>query len=118
MLQSRYLAPDAGPPSAPSSGWNLLPASASSWLLRLTSVTLPPWVMLVTYLPPVSWDLLRRTGLATRVRSLVPVAATLLRDLLRLVGTAPILTTLTRSWGRILSSLSRLLLWLLVLGCS
>ena len=68
-------------------GWNCL--ATSCWLLRLTRVTLPPWVMLVTNFPPVRWDLLRRTGLGTLV--LTDDDPTLLRDLL----TPPILTTLT-----------------------
>ena len=69
-------------------GWNSL--TTSSWLLRLTNVTLPPWVILVTYFP-VRWDLLLLTGLGTLVLTLEP---TLDMDLLIPV---PILTTLTPS---------------------
>ena len=67
-------------------GWN---SRAWSWLLRLTSVTLPPWVIFVTYFPPVKWDLLLLTGFGTLVLNLVPTLET---DLLI---PDPILTTLT-----------------------
>merc|ERR1712242_76869 len=71
-------------------GWNSLD-SGSSWSLRLTRVTLPPWVMLVTNLFPLagSCDLLLLTGLLSLLPSLAVLLATLLADLLR----APILTT-------------------------
>ena len=69
-----------------SMGWNSLD-SGSWWSLRLTRVTLPPCVMLVTnLLLEGSWDLLLLTGLVTLLLSL----ATLLTDLFR--PGAPILT--------------------------
>ena len=79
-----------------SMGWNSL-LSSCSWLLRLTRVTLPPWVMLVTHLgPPVRWLLLRLRGFTSLV--LTGLETALLTDL---VTPGPILTTLT------LASLSR-----------
>ena len=72
--------------------------SGSWWSLRLTRVTLPPWVMLVTnLLLEGSWDLLLLTGLVTLLLSL----ATLLTDLLR--PGAPILTRET-PLGSVLSA--------------
>ena len=61
-------------------------------------MTLPPWVMLVTNLPPLagSWDLLLLTGLVTLLDSRAWLEATLLADLLR----DEILTTETPGLSR------------------
>ena len=78
-------------------GWNSLVADLSwSWLLRLTRVTLPPWVMLVTRRAPAApglrWLLLRLTGLVSLCVLSGLAAPALLTDL---VTPGPILTTLT-----------------------